>query len=73
MGVRREDDVGPDGIVMVVDWSAMVVGSSVFIPCLNVSNAMRQVQKIFDRKGWKLRAKVSIEKHILGLRIWRIA
>jgi hypothetical protein len=73
MGVLREDDVGPDGVVMVVDWDLMKVGNSIFIPCINVKLAIKQVTKIFDRRGWKLRAKVCIEHHILGLRIWRTA
>ena len=73
MGVLREDDIGPDGVVIVVDWDLMKVGHSIFIPCINVKLALKQVKKIFERKGWKLRAKVSIEHNILGLRIWRAA
>lgn len=73
MGVLREDDIGPDGVVIVVDWDLVKVGHSIFIPCINVKLCLKQVHNIFQRKGWKLRAKVSIEKHILGLRIWRIS
>ena len=73
MGVLREDDIGPDGVVIVVDWDLMKVGHSTFIPCVNVKLALKQVTKIFERKGWRLRAKVSIEHNILGLRIWRVA
>ena len=73
MGVLREDDIGPDGVVIVVDWDLMKVGHSIFIPCINVKLAIKQVRKIFERKGWKLRSKVCIEHNILGLRIWRAA
>lgn len=73
MGVLREDDIGPDGVVMVVDWDMMKVGNSIFIPCINVKLGLKQVGAIFKRRGWQLRAKVSIENHILGLRIWRAA
>jgi len=33
---------------------------------------LKQIQAIFDRRGWKLRVHVSVENHIMGLRIWRI-
>lgn len=73
MGVLREDDIGPDGVVIVVDWDLMKVADSIFIPCINVKLALKQVRKIFERRGWSLRSKVSIENEILGLRIWRTA
>jgi hypothetical protein len=73
MGVLREDDIGPDGVVIVVDWDMMKVGHSIFIPCINVKLCLKQVGAIFARRGWKLRTKVCIEHHILGLRIWRAA
>lgn len=73
MGVLREDEIGPDGVRIVVDWDLMVPGDSIFIPCINVSLAQRQVAKIFARRGWKLRAQVTTRSHILGLRIWRSA
>jgi hypothetical protein len=72
MGVLRVDDVGPDGVRMVVDWETMPVGGSLFIPCVNVKLAYKQVRDIFARRAWGLRAQVSVENHILGLRIWRI-
>jgi hypothetical protein len=72
MEVLRIDDVGPDGIRMVVDWEQMDVGDSIFIPCVNVKQAQKQVRAIFHRRAWGLRIKISVETHILGLRIWRI-
>jgi hypothetical protein len=71
MGVLKLDDIGPDGVRMVVDWDRVAVGSSVFIPCVDVGTAHKQVRAIFARRDWGLRATVSVEKHILGLRVWR--
>jgi hypothetical protein len=73
MGVLREDEIGPDGVRIVVNWDAMRPGNSIFIPCVNVNLGHRQVAKIFARRGWKLRTHVKTEGHILGLRIWRVA
>jgi hypothetical protein len=72
MGVLKIDDIGPDGVRMIVDWDSMRTSDSVFIPCVNVGKALKQVEAVFDRRGWKLRVHVSVENNIMGLRIWRI-
>lgn len=73
MEVLKLDDVGPDGVRFVIDWDRFRVGDSVFIPCVNVKLAHKQVLNIFDRHGWSLRIHVSTEHNILGVRIWRTA
>lgn len=73
MEIRKIDDLCPDKVRLIVDWDDMVVGRSVFVPCINVKQAVEQVQEIFKRKGWKARVCVNIEHNILGIRIWRIA
>jgi len=50
----------------------MVAGSSVFIPCINTEEAMRQSAKILVNKGFKTEARVVVENKILGVRIWRM-
>jgi hypothetical protein len=71
MGVLRLDDVGPDGVRLIVDWDTCRVGDSVFIPCVNVVKAHKQVAKIFARRQWTFRIHVCTEHNILGVRIWR--
>ena len=44
--VLKLHDINPDGLRIVVDWGAMVVGSSIFIPCVNTTEAIQQVKKI---------------------------
>jgi hypothetical protein len=73
MEVLKLDDIGPDGVRMIVDWDRMRTSDSVFVPCLNVTKALKQVEPIFDRRGWKMRVHVSVENNIMGIRIWRIA
>lgn len=72
MGVLKVDDLWPDKVHLVVDWDTMRVGDSVFIPCINVAKAVAQVTKVFKRRGWTPRIHVSVERNILGVRIWRI-
>ena len=70
-GVLKTDDLNPDGVRIVVKWDDMVVGASVFIPCINTEEAMRQAAKIVVGKGYETEARVVIESEILGVRIWR--
>jgi|TARA_R100000479_G_C6311322_1_gene174123 hypothetical protein len=65
------DDIAPDGVRIIVRWDKMVVGASVFIPCINARKAREQVNVIFKRKGWQYKAKTTIENNKLGVRIWR--
>tara|TARA_R100001594_G_scaffold6939_2_gene19239 strand:- start:5340 stop:5567 length:228 start_codon:yes stop_codon:yes gene_type:complete len=70
-GVLKIDDLNPDGVRIVVKWDDMKVGASVFVPCINTEEAMRQAAKILVNKGYKTEARVTIENEILGIRIWR--
>jgi hypothetical protein len=73
MGVLTLDQIGPDGVLVVVDWDAMKVGSSVFVPCINTTEALKQVGGIFTRRGWEMRVVIRAENDIWGVRIWRSA
>jgi len=67
----RTDDLNPDGVRIIVAWDELVVGASVFIPCINTEEAMKQAAKIVVEKDFKTEARVVIEDEILGIRIWR--
>jgi ATP sulfurylase len=73
MAVLKIDDLDPDGVPVFIDWDAMNVGGSVFIPCINTSSAIKQCRKVFARRGWKIRISITTRNDILGVRIWRIA
>lgn len=73
MAVLKLDDLDPDGVPIFVDWDAMSVSASVFVPCINTSSALKQCRKVFDRRGWQMRAVICEERNILGVRIWRTA
>lgn len=68
----KTDDLNPDKIKIIVDWSSMVVGASVFVPCVDTDKAKKQVSKIAEMKGWTIEVRVRIENGMFGVRIWRI-
>lgn len=66
------DDLNPDKIKIVVSWGDMVIGASVFIPCIDTQKAKEQVQEVAERNLWQVTARVRIENEMFGVRIWRI-
>ncbi len=71
-GILKSDDLSPDGVRIVVNWDSMVTSSSVFILCVNVQEALRQIKNIAKTKGWDVETHVRVEDNKLGVRIWRI-
>ena len=65
------DDLDPDGVKVVIDWGSMVVGASVFVPCINTQKAIAQFKDIFKRRCWQLEIRVIIQDDMLGIRVWR--
>ena len=71
-GILKSDDLNPDGVRIVINWDNMVTSSSVFILCVDVQEAVRQIKNVAKTKGWTLETQVRIENNKLGVRIWRI-
>ena len=70
---RKTYDIDADGVRVVVDWGAMVVGSSVFIPCINTDKVLQQVKRIcVDDMEWDVIAKAVISGSHIGVRVWRL-
>ena len=67
----KTNDIDPDGIKVVVNRDKMVIGASIFIPCINTQKAIDQCKNIFKRKCWQLEIRVIIQDNKLGVRIWR--
>ncbi len=70
-GVIKYDDLNPDGVRVVVNWEAMVIGASVFVPCINTALATKELKRIVGSKGWESETQVRIEDNKLGVRLWR--
>ncbi len=70
--MRRIDELSPDGVLIVVQWDVMGVGSSAFIPCIDTVTAKKQIAKALERRGWEYKVATHVENKTLGVRIWRI-
>ena len=68
----RKCSVRIHGISFNIVWERFGVGTSFFIPCLDVNEALRKVKETTKRLGFKIKTKVVIEENIKGLRVWRI-
>ena len=70
--MRRIDELCPDGVIVKVRWGDMVVGSSIFIPCIDTVTAKKQAKKVLADKGWECKLATTVENKMLGVRIWRL-
>ena len=67
----KTHDLNPDGVRIVVDWGAMVVGSSIFVPCIDTDKALKQVKRIcVDEMEWDVVARAVISSSHTGVRVW---
>ena len=71
MKVLRTYDLAPDGVTIEVNWRNMAIGSSIFVPCVNTDEAVKQVNEIFCDRHWELEHRLRIEGGNLGVRFWR--
>lgn len=67
-----EGQICPDGVVININWDAFVVGSSIFIPAIDLSRLKKQIQTIAKDKKIELKGVERIEAGKLGMRFWRI-
>jgi hypothetical protein len=68
----REGQVCPDGVVIDINWGAFEVGTSVFIPAVNLTRLKKQMQIFAKRKQMQIKGFDRIESGKLGMRFWRI-
>ena len=68
----RKDELRPDGVTILVDWDKFVVGSSLFVPCVDTTNCREQVLEITRRKGFRVEWRHRIENGRWGVRFWRV-
>ena len=56
---------------MAIDWDELTLGKSVFVPCIDTTECIKQVRKITDKKGMILKVKAKVENKKYGVRFWR--
>ena len=67
----KTDDINPDTVKIIIQWDKMVVGASVFVPCVDTEKAKQQLEKVAELKSWQVATRVRIESGIFGVRMWR--
>jgi hypothetical protein len=72
MTILKTYDLSPDGIRIIVNWESMVIGSSVFILSVNTQEALTQIKKIMNLKGWEYQMQIRVEDEKLGVRVCRL-
>lgn len=68
----KQTDISPDGIRIVIDWDKFVVGTSVFIPCLNTKKAIADIVDASGIPKKDLLKRISIEGGKYGIRVWKL-
>ena len=68
----HRDTVTPDGVPVVIEWDKLDVGTSVFIPAINLTKLASQVQDIARRKRMIVKGFPRIEAGKYGMRVWRM-
>jgi hypothetical protein len=63
----------PDGLPIVIEWGKWEVGTSVFIPAINLTKLTFQIQDIAKQKRMIVKGFPRIEAGKYGMRLWRLA
>lgn len=64
--------VSNEGIPVVIEWHAMKLGASFFIPALDTDPLIEQVLSEAKKRKFKLVCKEVVENGLIGIRFWRI-
>ena len=68
----KHSDISPDGVRIVIDWDKFVVGTSIFIPCLNTKRAIADIVDASGIPKSDLIKRVCIEGGMYVVRVWRM-
>lgn len=68
----RRDDLAPDGVLIRVAWDKFVPGASVFVPCVNTLECVRQIYEVARFNDWTIDTRIGIEGGRWGVRFWRV-
>lgn len=55
-----------------VNWRAFRIGHSFFVPCINESEARKELRRVTKRLKFSIVTKVIYLDGIKGLRVWRV-
>ena len=64
--------VSNEGIPVQIEWHAMELGYSFFIPAIATDSLIKQVLSEAKKRKFKLVQKEVVENGLFGVRFWRI-
>jgi len=67
------NEICPDGVNLSIQWNKFVIGSSVFVPALNIPKLRKQMQSVAQHWDMKIVGRERIESGKLGMRFWRLS
>ena len=59
-------------VIYTINWDNFKVGRSFFIPCLNPTEALREILQHTQHLKLDVATKVVIEEGVRGIRVWRV-
>lgn len=60
------------GITIKIEMDTLRIGQSFFIPVVEHRDMLAQLKYEFESREWEMSYKLTIERGMLGLRIWRV-
>jgi len=70
--LKQQSEINPDGVPVNVPWRTFVVGASVFIPAVNITRLVKQMNVAARKPHMALKWVEQIESGKLGARFWRL-
>ena len=70
--MKNQQAVFNEGIPVIIEWHAMVLGASFFIPALDTEPLIKNILILAKQRGIRLKYKEKIENELIGIRFWRI-
>ena len=59
------------GVHYDIDWDAVGIGDSFFIPCVDTTAMILRMRTRIDRLKWEMTYEIRIEAGKWGVRFWR--
>ena len=69
--MKNQEAVFNEGIPVIIEWHAMVLGASFFIPALDTEPLIKNILILAKQHGIRLKYKEKIENELIGIRFWR--
>lgn len=68
---RIVEPIQVDGVTYEIDWDAVKVGDSFFVPCVNTTSLNMQMSNRAKKLRWEITFDIRPEGGKWGVRYWR--